>query len=122
MDEEAPGLDRLQPFERGGDPVALRDAVEHEAGGGFGAHAAGDEVAHIVLVRLVGEEDLDQPGDIGGPARVVALFLEGSGGDFRGVEHLDDDVRDGPRSGLVGAEPHHMGGVVGGHSFEHEAA
>ncbi len=122
MDEEAPGPYRLQSFEGGGDPVLLGDAAEDEFGRGLRSDRIGHEFADEVLVGFVGKEDLDDPGQVRGPAWGCARFLEGRRRRFRRIEHLDDEIRDGAGRRFVAAVAHHMSGVVGGHSFEHGAA
>ena len=118
--QKAPGAHGGKAFERRGDPVLLADAAKREAVGRRIARHRAHEVADHVLVGLRAEIDLRHP-FLGRPAIGRRMFLEGGGGGFRGVESLDDRVGDQARGRLVGLEPHHIGGAVGGKSFKHGA-
>ena len=119
VDEKAPGAHRRKPGERIGDPVALRRAAEFESGRRRLARRRGDEVAQQRLVGRKAEIDFDHPGLAASERRVG---LEGRGRGLRGLEALDDEVRDRARARLVTDETHHVGGVVGRQAFEHRAS
>ena len=114
VDEEASGPDRLQPVERGPDPVLLREAREGGLVRGV-ADDRPDELAHGLLVGLAGEIGLERPG-------AAVLGLEGRDRGLAGVEDLAEEVRRLPRRSLVGCKPHDMGRTVRVQAFEHAPA
>ena len=76
------------------------------------------QFADEFFVGRLGEPDLDDPGT-GLPACGVGVELEGAGGGFRRVKRFDDDIGDGASGRFVADKAQNVGGVVGGHSFEH---
>ena len=113
VDEEASGPHRLQPVERGLDPVLLLEAREGGALG-LGADDRPDELAQRVCVGLVREIGLERPG--------AAVGLEGRDRGLARVEDLAEELCRLPGRSLVGRKPHHMGRPVRVQAFEHAPA
>ena len=114
VDEEASGPHRLQPVERGLDPVLLLEAREGGALG-LGADDRPDELAQRVFVGLVREIGLERPG-------AAAGRLKGCDRGLARVEDLAEELRRLPGRSLVGRKPHHMGRTVRVQAFEHAPA
>ena len=121
MHQKAPGAHGGQPMQRGGDPVLLGHAREGHGGGGLKASHHAHQFAHIGLVRRGAEIGLHQP-FARGPIIGLRFALKRRGRSFCGIEHFDNEISNGARLAFRAGERHHVGGVVGGQTFEHQRA
>lgn len=112
MYKHATGADRVEAGQRVLNPVLLGYFRKLGGFGGFGARDGGHECANQLFVRGLAKKDFHSPGG-------AVLLFEGGGRGFSGIECFDYDVGDCASAALVGDEPHHIAGAIGGQTFKH---